>query len=47
MEKFDKRVDTYIENSADFAKPVLIHIRELVHRAAPEITETIKWAFRE
>jgi len=45
MEKFDKRIDTYIERSAEFAKPILIHIRELVHRTAPEISETIKWAF--
>ncbi|NEU08593.1 hypothetical protein GZH53_09750 [Flavihumibacter sp. R14] len=45
MEKFDRRVDTYIENSADFARPILIHIRDMVHRVAPEICETIKWAF--
>ncbi|RCH54198.1 hypothetical protein DJ568_12915 [Mucilaginibacter hurinus] len=44
MEKFDNRVDLYIARSADFAKPILIHLRELVHRACPEITETIKWS---
>jgi hypothetical protein len=44
MENFDARVDTYIEKSADFAKPILNHLRELVHRASPEITETIKWS---
>jgi len=44
MEKFDARIDAYIEKSADFAKPILIHLRELVHRASPEITETIKWS---
>lgn len=45
METFDKRVDAYIEKSADFAKPILIHLREIIHQASPEITETIKWNF--
>lgn len=41
----DKRVDAYIARSADFAKPVLTHLRELVHQACPGATETIKWGF--
>jgi uncharacterized protein YdeI (YjbR/CyaY-like superfamily) len=45
MPAFDKRIDDYIAKSADFAKPVLIHLRELVHKANPDITETIKWGF--
>lgn len=45
MEKFDTRVDTYIEKSADFAKPILNHLRDLIHKASPEINETIKWSF--
>lgn len=45
METFDKRVDAYIEKSADFAKPILDHLRELIHKASPEISETIKWSF--
>jgi uncharacterized protein YdeI (YjbR/CyaY-like superfamily) len=45
MGQYNERVDAYIAKSADFAKPILIHIRELVHRAAPEITEAIKWGF--
>lgn len=44
MEQYDNRIDAYIEKSADFAKPILIHLRELVHRASPEITETMKWS---
>jgi uncharacterized protein YdeI (YjbR/CyaY-like superfamily) len=44
MENFDTRVDAYIEKSAEFAKPILNHLRELVHRASPEITETMKWS---
>ncbi|MFD0765143.1 YdeI family protein [Mucilaginibacter lutimaris] len=44
MEKFDARIDAYIEKSADFAKPILTHLRQLVHKASPEITETMKWS---
>jgi len=43
MEKYDPRIDAYIEKAADFAKPILLHIRQLVHGAAPQITETVKW----
>ena len=43
MEQYDSRIDSYIEKSADFAKPVLTHIRKLMHLASPEIRETIKW----
>ncbi|WP_457128079.1 YdeI/OmpD-associated family protein [Mucilaginibacter sp. HD30] len=43
MEKYDPRVDAYIEKAADFAKPILLHVRQLVHGAAPQITETVKW----
>lgn len=45
MGKKDKRVDDYIEKSANFARPVLTHIRELVHTACPQVEETIKWSF--
>ncbi len=45
MAKKDKRVDAYIEKSAAFAKPILNHLRELVHKACPETEETIKWSF--
>ena len=43
MEKYDARIDAYIAKSADFAKPILKHLRELVHQTAPSITETMKW----
>jgi uncharacterized protein YdeI (YjbR/CyaY-like superfamily) len=39
----DPRIDAYIENAADFAKPVLKHLRGLIHQACPEIKETVKW----
>ena len=37
------RVDAYIEESADFAKPVLRHLRKLFHQACPQVEEKIKW----
>ena len=45
MGKKDKRVDDYISKSAAFAKPVLNHIRQLVHTGCPQVEETIKWGF--
>ena len=41
---FDPRVDAYINKSAPFAQPILTHIRELVHKTLPDITEDIKWS---
>ena len=41
----DPRIDAYIERSAKFAQPILIHIRKLVHKAYPDIVETMKWSF--
>lgn len=40
----DQRIDAYIEGSQGFAKPILRHIRELVHEACPDIEETMKWS---
>lgn len=45
MGKKDKRFEAYIAKSADFAKPILKHIRELVHKACPDVKETMKWSF--
>jgi uncharacterized protein YdeI (YjbR/CyaY-like superfamily) len=39
----DPRVDAYIGEAAPFAKPILTHLRRLVHTACPEVRETIKW----
>lgn len=41
----DPRIDTYIEASAPFARPILTRIREVVHHACPEVEETMKWRF--
>jgi uncharacterized protein YdeI (YjbR/CyaY-like superfamily) len=40
----DPRVDAYIAKSADFAKPILEHLRQLVHKGCPEVAETVKWS---
>ena len=45
MGKKDPRVDAYIAKSQEFAKPILKHFRELVHKACPDVGETIKWSF--
>ena len=39
----DPRVDLYIDKSADFAKPILEQLRELVHDTVPGVEENIKW----
>jgi uncharacterized protein YdeI (YjbR/CyaY-like superfamily) len=38
-------VDKYITAAADFAQPILNHLRNLVHQACPEVQEMIKWSF--
>ena len=40
----DPRVDTYIAKSADFAQPILTHLREVVHDTCPDVQETMKWS---
>jgi uncharacterized protein YdeI (YjbR/CyaY-like superfamily) len=39
----DPRVDAYIAKAPEFAKPILIHLRELAHEACPGVEETVKW----
>ena len=41
---FDSRIDTYIAKSKPFAQPILNHLRELVHKACPNVVETMKWS---
>jgi len=40
----DPRIDAYIAKSADFAKPILKHLRAVVHAGCPQVEETIKWS---
>lgn len=42
--KPDPRIDAYIAKSAAFARPILTHLRALVHQGCPEATETFKWS---
>jgi uncharacterized protein YdeI (YjbR/CyaY-like superfamily) len=44
MPTTDARIDAYIAKSAEFAQPILSHIRILVHKACPGVTETMKWS---
>ena len=45
MGKKEKVIDAYIAKSADFAKPILNHLRELVHKTCPDAEEKMKWSF--
>lgn len=45
MKNSDERIDAYIGKSQDFAKPVLNHLRRLVHEVCPNVEETMKWSF--
>ncbi len=41
----EKKIDAYIAKSAAFARPILLHLRELVHKACPDVEEKMKWSF--
>lgn len=41
--KKNPEVDKYIKKSPEFAQPVLKHLRTLIHKACPKVTEEIKW----
>lgn len=45
MAKKDPRVDAYIGKAEPFAKPILKHLRKIVHAGCPDVEETIKWGF--
>lgn len=45
MEKYSSKIDSYIEKSQDFAKPILHYIRETVHEYCPDAEEAMKWSF--
>ena len=40
----DERIDAYIARQADFARPILQHLRKAVHDACPACQETLKWS---
>ena len=43
MSKFNSKVDEYIAKSEDFAKPILMHLRKIIHDTCPDMEEDIKW----
>ncbi|MGH8158214.1 MAG: YdeI/OmpD-associated family protein [Rhodanobacter sp.] len=45
MASHDPRIDAYIAKSAEFARPILEHLRAVVHAACPEVEESLKWSF--
>lgn len=40
----DPRIDAYIKKAAPFAQPILVHLRDVVHRACPNVVEGMKWS---
>lgn len=44
MASVDPRVDAYIAKAADFAQPILLHLRAAVHAGCADVEETIKWS---
>jgi uncharacterized protein YdeI (YjbR/CyaY-like superfamily) len=40
----DPRIDAYIARQADFARPILTHLRDVVHAACPDVEEALKWS---
>ena len=43
MPKRDPRVTRYIEKCAPFARPILKHLRKVIHDAGAGLEEDIKW----
>ncbi len=43
-ETMNPKVDAYLAKVQPFAEPIMEHLRELVHKACPEVEETIKWS---
>lgn len=39
----DPRVDAYLAKAAPFARPILEHLRALLHATCPDLVEEIKW----
>lgn len=40
----DPRVDAYVENAPEFARPILKELRKRIHGAVPGVEETIRWS---
>jgi len=40
----DDRITAYIAKAEPFARPILEHVRNLIHATVPDASETIKWS---
>ncbi len=40
----DPHIDAYIERSNEFARPILMHLRQVIHSTCPTVQETTKWS---
>ena len=43
MKTFNSKVDDYMVGAADFAKPILEYLRNIIHETCPEVEEVMKW----
>ncbi len=43
-QSFNPKVDDYISKAQPFARPILEHVRKLLHKGCPGVEETIKWS---
>ena len=44
MPVYDPKFDDYIAKSQPFARPILKHLRKVVHAAVPDVEENWKWS---
>jgi uncharacterized protein YdeI (YjbR/CyaY-like superfamily) len=44
IKSLNPKVDAYVAKAQPFAKPIIEHLRELVHKGCPAVEETIKWS---
>ena len=44
MPTLSPKIDDYIDSAPDYAKPILIKLRKLFHKACPQLEETLKWS---
>lgn len=43
-QQLNSHVDAYIERAQPFARPILEHLRTLVHKGCPDVEEAMKWS---
>ena len=43
MSQFNPKFDEYYAKSADFAKPIMEYLRQIIHETCPDVEEVIKW----